>query len=535
MPEMPARRPFVARRAAVAAPHHLAAAAGLRILAEGGNAVDAMVATNSALGVLYPHMTGPGGDAFWLLFDATSGTSHVLNASGRSAQAATRERYTAGGAATIEPRGYPAALTVPGAVDGWWQAHQRFGRLPFKQCLAPAVEYARDGFPVAPGLATFMATHRDLLRLVPETAATFLKPDGATYRAGELLRHPRLADTLQLIAAGGRVAFYEGPIAAQVGAYLAQRGGILTTDDFAAHTSEWEAPIGLAYRGHQALNVGPSSQGFAALQILGLLRQVDVAGLRDDPAAYVDAVVRATRVAFEDRDRYLTDPTFSPIPLDRLLSAEYLAERAQHLWTTPPTQPNLPTAQGDTTFSCCVDAEGNAVGVIQSIFFEWGSGVVAGDTGLLLQNRGAFFSLDPSHPNRLEPRKRTFHTLTAAMLLGEDGRPRLVYGNMGGEGQPQSQAAVATRVVDFGLDVQAAVDAPRWLYGRAWGEPYRGLRLEARFGEHVAEELRRRGHERVSLVGAWDNTVGHAQAIQVFPDRLEAASDPRSDGAALGM
>jgi gamma-glutamyltranspeptidase/glutathione hydrolase len=531
----PARLAFVASRAAVAAPNHLAAAAGLRILAAGGNAVDAMVATNATLGVVYPHMTGPGGDNFWLIYDAKRGRTYALNASGRAAAGATRERFLGYGA-SIEPRGPLAALTVPGAVDGWAQAHTRFGRLPFRDCLAPAIAYAREGFPVSRGQARWTRSHRELLSSFPSTAVVFLKPDGAAYLVAEPFRNPRLADTLQAIAEGGREAFYQGPIARAVGEFLAQQGGVLTAEDFAAHTSDWLEPVEAQYRGRKALNVPPNSQGFSALQILGILEHFDVAALADDPVGYVDLLVGATRLAFEDRDRYLTDPAFESIPLDRLLSPDYLAGRARLLRTRPgATLPPARPVGGDTTFSCCVDAEGNAVGVIQSIYFEWGSGVVAGETGLLLQNRGSFFSLLDDHPNRLEPGKRTFHTLTAAMLLAPDGRPELVYGTMGGEGQPQTQAAIATRVIDFGLDVQEAVDAPRWVYGRTWGQDHHGLRLEARFGEAVAEALGARGHENVSLVGDWDDLMGHAQAIQIFPNRLEVAADPRGDGAAFGF
>jgi len=530
------RGPFVARRAAVAAPHRLAAAAGLRILAEGGNAVDAMVACNAVLGVVYPHMTGPGGDAFWLIYDAVSRRAFALNASGRAGAGATREAYLGDGAGMIAPRGPRAALTVPGAVDGWAQSNSRFGTLPLRACLAPAIQYARDGYPVSRGQARWTRSHRDLLAAYPSTARVFLKRDGGPFEVGDLFHNPLLAATLEAIGDGGRDAFYTGAIAEAVGAFLQRHGGVLTADDFAHHTSEWQEPIAVRYRGRLAINLPPNSQGFTALQILGILDHLDVRGTVDDPLRYVDLMVRATALAFEDRDQYLTDPTFSHIPLDRLLSEPYLAERAALMGrrTSAEATP-APRVAGDTTFSCCVDAAGNAVGVIQSLYFEWGSGVVAGDTGLLLQNRGTFFSLDPEHHNRLEPGKRTSHTLTAAMLLGEGGSPSLVYGAMGGEGQPQTQAAIATRVVDHDLDVQAAVDAPRWLFGRTWGEEYRGLRLEGRFGESAVAGLRARGHERVSLVDGWDELMGHAQAIQVFADRVEAAADPRSDGAALGF
>jgi len=460
----------------------------------------------------------------------------VLNASGRAAAAATLDAYAAGGAREIAPRGPRAALTVPGAVDGWVQAHARFGRVPFAACLAPAIGLARDGFPVAESPARYAADHRDLLAATPATAAAYLGRGGAPPRRGDVVRLPRLADTLEAIARTGRGAFYEGEIAAAIGAYLARHGGVLTAGDLAAHRSDWVEPARVGYRGRTAVAPPPNSQGFAGLQILGMLDHVDVAALAGDPAGYVDVVVRATALAFEDRDRHLCDPAFGDIPLDRLLDPAYLAERAALLGGAgaPAAAHAVPRAAGDTTFSCAVDADGNAAAVIQSIYQEWGSGVVAGDTGVLLQNRGCFFSLDPAHPNRLAPGKRTAHTLTAAMLIGDHG-PELVYGAMGGEGQPQTQAALATRVVDHGCSVAEAVAAPRWLLGRTWGEEHRGLRLEARFGDAVARDLAARGHENVGLVEDWTDVMGHAQAIQVLPERLEAAADPRGDGAALGL
>jgi len=535
-PEPHHARPFLARRAAIATPHERASVAGLEMLARGGTAVDAMVAANAALGVVYPHMTGVGGDAFWLIHDAATGRQHVLNASGRAAAAATLDAYAAGGAREIAPRGPRAALTVPGAVDGWVQAHARFGRVPFAACLAPAIGLARDGFPVAESPARYAAENRDLLAATPATAAAYLGRGGAPPRRGDVVRLPRLADTLEAIARTGRGAFYDGEIAAAIGAYLARHGGVLTADDLAAHRSDWVEPARVGYRGRTAVAPPPNSQGFAGLQILGMLEHVDVAALAGDPAGYVDVVARATALAFEDRDRHLCDPGFGDIPLDRLLDPAYLAERAALLGAAgaPAAALAVPPAAGDTTFSCAVDADGNAAAVIQSVYQEWGSGVVAGDTGVLLQNRGCFFSLDPAHPNRLAPGKRTAHTLTAAMLIGDDG-PELVYGAMGGEGQPQTQAALATRVVDHGRSVAEAVAAPRWLLGRTWGEEHRGLRLEARFGDAVARDLAARGHENVGLVEDWTDVMGHAQAIQVLPERLEAAADPRGDGAALGL
>src|SRR4051794_8760616 len=303
-PEPHHRRPFLARGAAVAAPHELASVAGLELLARGGSAVDAMVAVNSALAVVYPHMTGVGGDAFWLVHDAATGRQHVLNATGRAASAATCELYA--GAPEIAPRGPRAALTVPGAVDGWVQAHARFGRLPFEDCLRPAIALARDGFPVADSPARYLAAHRDLLAAVPETAAAYLRPDGAPPARGAIMRLPALAATLEAIAATGRAAFYEGEIAAAIAGWLERHGGVLTAEDLAAHRSDWVEPARVRYRGRTVVAPPPNSQGFAGLQILGLLEHVDVAALAGDPAAYVDVLVRATALAFEDRDRHLS-------------------------------------------------------------------------------------------------------------------------------------------------------------------------------------------------------------------------------------
>ena len=501
------------------------------MLQQGGSAVDAMVAVNAALGVVYPHMTGPGGDAFWLIHDAATRQQHVLNASGRAGMGATLERYPG---PAIEPRGPLAALTVPGAVDGWVEAHGRFGRLPWARCLEPAVEYAREGVPVSQSLEIFSAQCADVLAAMPTTASIYLHADGAPYRRGQVLRNPDLARTLEAIAQDGRAAFYNGPIAESIGAFLAAVGGVLTVEDFSAHRSDWVDPLRVRYRGRTVVAPPPNSQAFAALQILGLLDHHDVASLADDPVGYVDLLVRATALAFQDRDQYLTDPDYMERPAADLVDPQYLAQRATRLARGQPAAAlTSPADGGDTTFSCAVDADGNAAAVIQSLYHEWGSGVVAGETGILLQNRGCFFSLDPAHPNSLAPGKRTAHTLSAAMLLDGD-RPELVFGTMGGEGQPQTQAVVATRVVDFGHNVQEAIDAPRWLLGRTWGDTHRGLRLEARFGPGTAEALTALGHEHVSLVDDFDPIMGHAQAIALQAEHLEAAADPRSDGAALG-
>ncbi len=528
------RQPILATRGAVAAPHHAAAQAGLRMLQRGGSAVDAAIAANAVLGVVYPHMAGPGGDLFCLLWDAATKRLEGLNASGRSAAAANIDWYRERGFENIPVRGPLAALTVPGAVDGWWQLHRRLGRLPFAELLEPAIELAADGFPVPESLAAWSAAAADVLRLDATTTATF-RPDGRPLRMGERLAFPALAATLRLVADGGPDAFYRGPVAARVCDYLAERGGMLAAEDFAAHRSDWVRPISAPYRGHTAYQLPPNTQGVVALEMLAVLDGVDVPALGDGTAAYIHTLAETARLVFDDRDRYVTDPDFFAAPLERLLSREHVDEmRARIVPLRRPSAPAPAAVGGDTCHLCAVDRDGNAVSLIQSVYYDFGSAVTAGETGLLLQNRGAFFSLDPEHPNRLEPRKRTMHTLIPAMLFA-DGRPVLVYGAMGGEGQPQTQAAVVTRIVDFGHDVQRAVEAPRWLYGRTWGAESTALNVEESIGRETIADLVRMGHDVVSQPTLSD-TMGHAQVIRIDREQgaLWAAADPRSDGAAAG-
>ncbi|MGH7393700.1 MAG: gamma-glutamyltransferase, partial [Candidatus Rokuibacteriota bacterium] len=324
--------------------------------------------------------------------------------------------------------------------------------------------------------------------------------------------------------------FYRGGLARRIAAGAAAAGSPLAARDLVEHTADWVEPLRAPYRGGEAASFPPPTQGFAALAILALLEGFDVARL--DDAEHVHLVVEATKLAFEDRDRWLADPEVVPVPVATCLDPARLARRRARIAAHAARAPAGVPAAGDTIAIVTADGEGHAVSVIQSTYHEFGAAVVAGDTGVLLQNRGAFFSLDPAHPNALAPRKRTAHTLIPSMYL-VGGRPRLVYGTMGGEGQPQTQAALVTRLVDRGLGPQAAVEAPRWLYGRTWGEPSKALRIEDRFGGAVAEGLRRRGHD-VRVVEPWSDLMGHAHVIRIDADGLAGGSDPRADGAALG-
>jgi gamma-glutamyltranspeptidase len=531
------------RRGVVASPHPLATVAGLAVLLRGGTAVDAAVAAGATLAVVYPHMTGLGGDSFWLCWDARAGQLRALQAAGAAATLATPDLYRRRGLAAIPTRGPLAALTVPGAVDGLWSAHrwsrERLGSpLAWGDLLEAAIRHAADGIAVSPCQARVSAGAADLLAtedaaLAPLRGAYF--PGGAPLAAGARLVQPGLARTLEMLAREGGRAFYEGAIADTIGRACEAAGSPLRAADLARHRSRWVEPLTLPYRGGLAASVPPPSQGLSALAILGLLETTDVGEAAADPAAYVHLVVEATKLAFGDRDRWLADPEVVSVPVGRLLDPAYLRERARRIAgdRAAPAPVAAGAAGGDTVACVTADAAGHCVALIQSLYHEWGSGVIAGDTGVVLQNRGASFSLDPAHPNALAPGKRPFHTLTPFMYL-RGGRPLLVAGTMGGEGQPQTLAALTTRVVDVGLDVQAAVEAPRWLYGRTWGAPTRALALEARLGERVAAGLARRGHP-VRVVEAWSDTMGHAQAIRLEPSGLlVGAGDPRADGPALG-
>lgn len=523
---------FVGKEAAVASPNNLATVVGNNILQQGGNAIDAMVAVNTTLSVVFPHMTGAGGDAFWLIYDAASKKQYALNASGRSAATISAKAYE--DRKKINERGPLSAITVPGAVDGWYQAHQKFGSLPFADCLQPAIRYARNGFPANDSVVRFSESSLDLLRTYDSTANAFLKDGVAPYLAGETMKNPALAETLEKIAQEGRDVFYEGDISKRIVQSLQAQGGYLTEDDFRKHQSVWEDPLEVTYHGKTVSAPPPNSDGMATLQILGMLDQLDTEHLHDDQAAFIDLFTRATALAFKDRNEYLDDPDFTPIPTDQLLSEEYLRDRSKKLDQSKMAPPEEAIqAEGDTTFSCAVDQDGNAVAVIQSLYWEWGSGFVPDDTGILLQNRGSFFSLDPEDRNQLEPGKRPGHTLTCSIVCNEDG-PELLVGAMGGDGQPQTQATLISRILDQAYSVQEAIDEPRWLLGRTWGEAKNGLRLEGRYPKEMIEQLENYGHEKVELIEDYSDLVGHAQAIQIFPDRIEAGADPRSNGLALG-
>lgn len=556
-----AARPLRAPTAAVTAPHELGASAGLGVLARGGTAIDATVAMAAALGVVYPHMTGPGGDAFWLVCAPSDvgadGRARVraLNASGRAAAAARSAAYSAHGA-SMPWRGPQAALTVPGAVDGWWEAYRfsvdRWGStVRWADLLEPAIRYAAGGYPCSASQARWTAANLDegdrarkALQRFEGWARTFLTPEGRPPEAGALVRNPDLARTLEQVAAGGREAFYRGPVAALLAAGLGEVGSPLSAEDFAAHRSDWVEPISLAWRGLDVYAVPPNTQGLAALQILGIAEAAGAAAVPDRSVERVHLVVEATRLAFADRDRWVADPAVAPAPLDRLLDPAYLAARAAlvdrsraMLVVKPglgaPDAAAPRSAWGDTTWFGAVDGAGRMASVIQSLYFDFGSAVVPRGTGVVIQNRGAGFRLDPEHPNALAPGKRPFHTL-CPLLVCRGGLPVAVLGTMGGDGQPQTCAMLMLRLFADGLDPQAAIEAPRWLYGRTWGAATLSLTLEADLAG-AAETLTRMGHS-VQVAPSLDDAMGHAGAVVLDRGGVRTAGwDPRGDGAAVGF
>ncbi|MBU2702476.1 gamma-glutamyltranspeptidase/glutathione hydrolase [Sporomusaceae bacterium BoRhaA] len=532
----------------VVTPHYLASEAALQVLEKGGNAVEAAIAASSTISVVYPHMNSIGGDNFWLIYNAKTGELKALNASGRSGSLATIDFYKSQGYHNIPARGYLAANTVPGAVSGWWDAYEYSksamgGNQQWSGLLNSAINYTENGFPVTPSQAYWtkvnVESHDNEFRNLQRFEgfrSVFLKDDGTPYKTGELFKQKDLSNTLKIIAQKGADGFYKGEIAQKIVADVQANGGVLTLEDFANHKANWVTPLSVDYRGYKAYNLPPNTQGMTSLSILNILNNVDLKSMGEGTADYYHVIVEATKQAFADRDKWLTDPEFVKIPTANLLSVEHGAELAKRINMQQAASNVKPLdSQGDTVWIGIVDKEGNAVSLIQSIYHEFGSGIVVKGTGVTLQNRGSFFSLDPTNVNHLEPHKRTFHTLNPAMLF-KDNKPYLVYGTMGGEGQPQTQAAIVTRIVDFNFSVQDAIEAPRWLLGRTWGASSNDLKIEGRVPAEVISQLKDRG-QLVKVVEDYTDVMGHAGAILVDPNSgvKYGGADPRGDGAAVGF
>ena len=511
----------------VATPHYLASIAARDVLKEGGSAVDAALCAVATLGCVLPHMTGIGGDAFWLIHDANSGRLAGINGSGRAGRRAVPGSFA--GETEIPARGPRAAITVPGAVDSWRLAHATYGRLPLARLLEPAIEYARDGFPVTPGLSGWIEESRGALSQDLGSSATFLPGDKPLARATRL-KQPGLARTLAEIARHGPRAFYE-KTAEPIARYLNERDGLLDAADFAEYQASWVEPVSTQYRDVTAYQLPPPSQGVAGLMILNYLARKRLGALADGSAAYFNALIEAIQWAFRFRDRWWADPLFVQRSLSDLLDPSY-PDRTRH-----PAAEDAQTRRtgNDTVFVAAVDTDGNAVSLVQSLYYDFGAAVLDPETGVLLQNRGSFFSLNPNHPNVLAPGKQSASTLMAGMLFRE-GRPYLVHGTQGGEGQAQTNAAVVTRVVDYGLGVQEAIEAPRLLLGRSWGDCSDKLLVETHGDLGIVDELSRMGQTAESA-GTFHARMGTAQAIRLkgsATDFLEGGADPRGEGLALG-
>jgi gamma-glutamyltranspeptidase/glutathione hydrolase len=536
------RSEVIATRGMAATSHPLVSQVALDVLKRGGTAVDAAIAANATIGLMEPTGNGVGGDLFAIVWDAKSRKLHGLNASGRSPQSLSlsklREELRKIGSKTIPPRG-PLPVSVPGTVDGWYELHGRFGKLPMKDLLAPAISYARDGFPVTEVIAEGWARNAQLLKDYPNFAATFM-PSGRAPAKGEIFRNPLLADTLTRIAEGGREAFYKGDIAARIERYMRANGGYLTAADLAAHRSEWVEPASTNYRGYDIWELPPNTQGVAALQMLNILEGYDLKRMGFGSAEYLHRFVEAKKLAFEDRARYYADPAFAKIPLRNLLSKDYAAKRRARIGDQAALEyPPDPAAleQGDTIYLTVADSSGNMVSLIQSNYRGMGSGMTPDGCGFILQDRGELFSLTDGHANVYAPGKRPFHTIIPAFVT-RDGRPWLSFGLMGGAMQPQGHVQIIVNLIDFGMNLQEAGDAPRVRHdgsSEPTGEVMRDggqVVLEQGFSEATLKALEARGH-RVKVAN--DGDFGGYQAILRNAEGVYfGASESRKDGAAQG-
>jgi len=529
-----------ARHGVVAAAHPLAVQAGIDIMKKGGNAVDAAIAVNAALGFLEPCSSGIGGDVFVMVWDAKTKKLYALNGSGRAPAALTVDKVKAEADGTI-PTYSPYAWTVPGAVRGWFDLHDRFGKLPMKDLLAPAIAMARDGEPVPQVIAGAWERSVRVFKDKPGFADVFM-PGGHAPKEGEVFKNPALAKAYELLAKDGADAFYNGAIGASLVAFSKKNGGFFEASDLAAHKSEWVEPIGTTYRGVTLWEVPPNDQGLAALEMLNMLEGQDLAAMGRESADFWHLMIETKKIAFEDRAKYYADPKFAKVPVKGLLAKDYAAARAKLVdmrRALPRIDAGNPAlTDGDTTYFAVADGEGNMVSMIQSNYTGFGSGYCVADWGFGIQDRGALFSLKPDSPNRLEPGKRPFHTIIPAMLT-KDGVPWVAFGVMGGDMQPQGHVQIVVDLVDFGMNLQEAGDAPRF-YHTGSSEPTGTLMttggilyLESGVSPDIRRELNRRGH-RIQEVNPV--AYGGYQAVSRDPVTgvLSAASESRKDGCAMG-
>jgi gamma-glutamyltranspeptidase/glutathione hydrolase len=538
-------RPF-ASRSEVIAPHAMAATSqplvtqiALDVLKAGGSAADAAIAANAAIGLMEPTGNGIGGDLFAIVWDAEKEELTGLNASGRAPALMTPEYFRDHGIEMI-PKYGPLPVSVPGTVDGWFELHGRYGRLPMSELLAPAIRYAREGFPVSEVIAAYLDLNQKRIGHYPGFADTYM-PNGRVPAKGEMFRNPRLADTLELIADGGRDAFYKGDIARRIDAYMTEQGGLLRYDDLAQHESEWVTPVSTNYRGWDVHELPPNGQGIAALQILNILEGFDIRSMGFGSAEYVHTLVEAKKLAFEDRAKYYADMDFADVPVSALVSKAYADRRRQLIspekaaLSVPAGDPKL--EEGDTIYLTVADADGNMVSLIQSNYRGMGSGMTPGELGFVLQNRAELFSLQESHANVLQPGKRPFHTIIPAFVT-KDGKPLISFGLMGGAMQPQGHAQIIVNMVDFGMNLQEAGDAARVNHqgsSQPTGTVMKAggvVHLESGFSQETRAALEAKGH----TLGSSDGGFGGYQAIMWDAEQgvYYGASEVRKDGQAAG-
>jgi oxamate amidohydrolase len=523
------------RRGVVCAPHAAAVEDGRAILAEGGNAIEAMLAMTASIAAVYPHMNHIGGDGFWLIREP-SGRVRALMGAGRAGAKATPRFYRDAGYDEIPARGPLAALTVPGAIAAWMLAADaakgQRGKLPLDVLLAPAIKHAREGYIVSRSQARLTA------EMLPEMGkatgfkdAFLLKDEVAD--AGAVLKQPAFAATLEHLAHAGLDDFYRGDVGREISADLERIGSPVTRADLESFRAIVDEPLGVATRAGIIHNSPPPTQGLASLMILGLFERLRVA--QAESFEHVHGIVEATKRAFRVRDGVITDPDKMTVNLNQYLSPAFLDADAAGIDARKAARWPAPKGQSDTVWMGAADASGLVVSSIQSLYWEFGSGCVLPATGIVMQNRGASFSLDPNALNTLAPGRRPFHTLNPALAVLKDGRI-VAYGTMGGDGQPQTQAAVFTRYVTFGQPLDKVLDAPRWLLGRTWGSSHTNLRMESRFDGNLIDRLISAGHDIAVLDEAYSDTMGHAGAVVLHPDgSLEGGHDPRADGGAAGV
>lgn len=519
-------------RGMAVAPHSLASQSALAVLREGGNAIEAMVAAAATIAVVYPHMNSIGGDAFWMIH-VPGELPRAIDACGAAASRATVDFYRAQGFDSIPFRGGVAANTVAGTVSGWslaleYSTDALRGGLPLARLLADAITYAKEGIPVTRSQHATTASKLEGLRGQPGFDETFLI-DGRIPDIGSRFCQARMGATLEHLAAAGLQDFYLGDVGNSIARELAACGSPLVVDDLRAHRAQWRKPLVLAHSLGAIYNFPPPTQGLVSLLILGMLDALRIGEADLNGTDYVHLCVETAKQAFRVRDRHITDPAYMTVDAQQLLDPGRVGALAARVDRRRALPWGAGKGPADTIWMGVVDGAGRAVSFIQSLYHEYGAGIVLRESGINWQNRGCSFALDETSLNVLRPRRKPFHTLNPAMALLHDGRT-MVYGSMGGDGQPQTQSAVFTRCAVFGMNPQAAIAAPRWLLGRTWGQVSDTLKLESRFAPGVIAELRARGHE-VDLLGAYDEVVGHAGAIvRESGGLLQGGSDPRSDG-----